>query len=86
MRALLALLALGPLSGCVLGQGVYDSEALNQCRALPTPDERLQCERDARDASSDRHYNDDRGMVQKGPYMLPKELCPAEDEDACDFD
>ncbi|MCF6328846.1 MAG: hypothetical protein L3J02_03490 [Henriciella sp.] len=86
MRALFILLALALLSGCVLVQDAYDSENLKQCRALPTPDERLQCERDAHDASSDRRYNDDRGMVQKGCYVLPKDLCPAEDEHTCDFD
>jgi len=86
MKITACLAALLFLSSCALGQNVYDSESIKQCRALPTPNERLQCERDARDASSDRRYDEARGMTRKGRYTLPEDLCPAEDEDACDFD
>ena len=86
MRTLLALAALTLLPACVLAQDAYDSESLKQCRELPTPQERLQCERDDHDARSDRRYNNERGMVEKGHYTFPRSLCPTDDDDACDFD
>ena len=85
MRRALALIVLLALPACVVGQGAYDTHARTQYQSLPTSQERLQCERDARDAASDRRYNQERGTVQKGRYTLPADVCPAEDEDACDF-
>lgn len=85
MRAALVIAALLTLPACVIGQGAYDDYARTQCDQLPTPNERLQCERDAADAASDRRYNEQRGTVQRGRYTLPADVCPAEDEDACDF-
>ena len=37
------------LGGCALGQDLYDERRIDECRELPTPDERLDCERSARD-------------------------------------
>ena len=40
------------LTGCALGQNVYDDRRIAECRELPTPNERLDCERTARDAAA----------------------------------
>lgn len=40
------------LGGCALGQDLYDHRRIDECRELPTPNERLDCERRARDAAS----------------------------------
>lgn len=37
------------LGGCALGQDLYDDRRIDECRELPTPNERLDCERGARD-------------------------------------
>ena len=34
---------------CALGQDLYEDRRIDECRDLPTPNERLDCERDARD-------------------------------------
>lgn len=47
--AIIALSLIGILAGCALGQDIYDERRINECRELPTPDERLNCERNARD-------------------------------------
>ena len=55
MRAALSLLAVSALlGGCALGQDIYDERRVQECRELPTPDERRSCERAARDAEMDR--------------------------------
>lgn len=51
------LIALLGLSGCSIFQGVYDYEARNACRDLPTIDERLACERAADDAARERRQD-----------------------------
>ena len=40
------------LAGCALGQDMYDARQIEECRERPTPDERLDCERAARDDAS----------------------------------
>ncbi|MCR9196913.1 MAG: hypothetical protein NXH88_19415 [Hyphomonas sp.] len=40
------------LAGCALGQDMYDDRRIDECRELPTPNERLDCERAARDEAS----------------------------------
>lgn len=86
MRSLLIIAILALLASCELVQDSYDDETIRQCRAQPTPGDRLQCERDATDAAQDRELNRQRGMIEKDRYVLPAELCPADDKDACDFD
>lgn len=55
MRAAIGLLALSAvLTGCAIGHDIYDERRIHECRELPTPDERLTCERAARDAELDR--------------------------------
>lgn len=40
------------IGGCAIGQDLYDNRRIDECRELPTPNERLDCERDARDQST----------------------------------
>lgn len=40
------------LGGCALGQDLYDDRRIDECRQLPTPNERLDCERAARDEAA----------------------------------
>jgi len=47
--AILVLMLCGMLAGCALGQDLYDERRVDECRELPTPNERLDCERVARD-------------------------------------
>lgn len=55
MRAAISLVALSVLvAGCAIGQDIYDQRRIQECRDLPTPDERLSCERDVRDAEMNR--------------------------------
>lgn len=51
-RAILAVSLIGILAGCALGQDLYDERRIDECRELPTPDERLTCERNARDEAA----------------------------------
>jgi len=52
MKALLVSLCLcSLLGGCAIGQDIYDDRQIEECRDLPTPNERVQCERDVRDAA-----------------------------------
>lgn len=55
-RILLGTLCLVLLGGCALGQDVYDERQLDECRELPTPNERLDCERTVRDGFTDRRH------------------------------
>nr|WP_156780859.1 hypothetical protein [Hyphomonas sp. Mor2] len=50
----MALCLCGLMGGCALGQELYDARRIDECRELPTPNERLDCERTARDAASVR--------------------------------
>lgn len=53
MKRILLLFCLMPaLGGCVIGQQIYDERRLDECRELPTADERRTCEREARDAEA----------------------------------
>ena len=53
MKAVLLSVGLcGLLAGCALGQDIYDDRRIDECRELPTPNERLDCERAARDDAS----------------------------------
>lgn len=55
MKALTAaLLALALLGGCEILQHSYDHQARKECQNLPTPDERLACDRAASDAERAR--------------------------------
>ncbi len=76
-------LALLGLSGCALGQDIYDDEAKRQCRELPTAEERLQCERDRFDAERDRELQAQRGLIQQDRYLIPADICRTGEEDAC---
>jgi len=50
MRAALLSVSLCVLLGaCAIGQDIYDDRRIDECRELPTPNERLDCERAARD-------------------------------------
>jgi|GEM_PF-6142878 len=40
------------LGGCAIGQDIYDHRRIDECRELPTPNERLDCERAARDEAA----------------------------------
>ncbi len=51
---LLALAAPILLAGCSVLQSSYDSQRRMECRDLPTPDERLACDRAASDAERKR--------------------------------
>lgn len=42
----------GLLSACAIGQDVYDQQQIEECRDLPTPNERLDCERAVRDEAA----------------------------------
>ncbi len=37
------------LGACAIGQDLYDDRRIDECRDLPTANERLVCEREARD-------------------------------------
>jgi len=50
--AIASLLISTMLGGCAIGQHAYDNRQLDECRELPTPDERRTCERTVRDAAS----------------------------------
>lgn len=53
MKSALLVLALsGLISGCALGQDIYDDRRVDECRELPTPDARRDCERAARDEAA----------------------------------
>ena len=53
MKSLILILGLvSLLGGCAIGQDIYDNRRLDECRDLPTPDERRDCERAARDHSA----------------------------------
>ena len=56
MKCALLIATLG-LAGCSLVQGMYDAEAIDACRELPTVDERLACERAAEDAARARRQD-----------------------------
>lgn len=55
---LAALMVLPVLGGCELLQGSYDSQVRSECRELPTPDERLACDRAATDAERQRRADE----------------------------
>ncbi len=53
MKSALTIICLGAmLGGCALGQDLYDDRRIDECRELPTPNERLDCERAARDEAA----------------------------------
>lgn len=53
MKAIVLSLGLcSLLAGCALGQDIYDDRRIDECRELPTPNERLDCERTVRDEAS----------------------------------
>ena len=53
MRRVLGITLLcGLLASCAIGQDLYDERRIDECRDLPTPNERIDCERSARDAAS----------------------------------
>ena len=53
MRAAICITCLCVLiGGCAIGQDIYDNRRIDECRDLPTPNERIDCERAARDASA----------------------------------
>ena len=49
---LLVLMLSAMLASCALGQDLYDERRVDECRELPTPNERLDCERVARDEAA----------------------------------
>lgn len=50
MKSAILVLALsGLIAGCAIGQDMYDDRRVDECRELPTPDARRDCERAARD-------------------------------------
>lgn len=50
MKSAILLLALSVVvAGCALGQDIYDERRVDECRELPTPDARRDCERAVRD-------------------------------------
>ena len=51
-RAVLVLSLCALIAGCAIGQDLYDERRIDECRDLPTPNERIDCERTARDAAS----------------------------------
>lgn len=51
-RALSSLFICGLVASCAIGQDLYDERRIDECRDLPTPNERIDCERAARDAAS----------------------------------
>ncbi|MEL6862471.1 MAG: hypothetical protein AAGL11_11580 [Pseudomonadota bacterium] len=51
-RALLILSLCTLVASCAIGQDLYDERSVDECRDLPTPNERIDCERSARDAAS----------------------------------
>jgi hypothetical protein len=51
-RALICLGLCALLSACAIGQDIYDDRRIDECRDLPTPNERLDCERAARDEAA----------------------------------
>lgn len=55
-RILLGTFSLALLGGCAIGQDVYDDRQLDECRELPTSNERLDCERTVRDGFTDRRH------------------------------
>ena len=53
MKALATSIGLSCLlGGCALGQDIYDDRRIAECRDLPTPNERMDCERNARDEAA----------------------------------
>jgi len=86
MKIATALIGLAALTGCTLVIDAEEADRIKQCQQLPTVDERQTCERAASDALDDRYYNEQRGMIETDRYTLPKDVCPVEDDDACDFD
>ncbi len=50
--AVLILMLSGMLASCALGQDLYDDRRVDECRELPTPDARRDCERVARDEAA----------------------------------
>lgn len=53
MKSAILLLALSAIvSGCALGQDMYDDRRIDECRELPTPDARRDCDRVARDEAA----------------------------------
>jgi hypothetical protein len=53
-RAVLLIISAAILGGCALVQDEYDRQSLDECRENPAPNERLECERRAHDAASER--------------------------------
>lgn len=51
-RALLCISLSALLGACAIGQDIYDDRRIDECRELPTPNERLDCERAARDEAT----------------------------------
>ena len=53
MKAAILVLTLSAIvGGCALGQDIYDERRVDECRELPTPDARRDCERAARDEAA----------------------------------
>jgi len=53
MKSAILLLALSAIvAGCAIGQDIYDDHRVDECRELPTPDERRDCERTVRDEAA----------------------------------
>lgn len=50
--AILVLVLSATIAGCALGQDMYDNRRVDECRELPTPDARRDCERAARDEAA----------------------------------
>ena len=51
-RAFGSLLICSLIASCAIGEDLYEERRTNECRDLPTPNERIDCERAARDAAS----------------------------------
>lgn len=54
MKTCICVVALLLLPGCMLAQDAYDDRAQDECRELPTPDERLACDRAVHDRALKR--------------------------------
>ena len=53
MKSAVLLLALSAIvAGCAIGQDLYDDRRVDECRELPTPDARRDCERAAHDEAA----------------------------------
>ena len=86
MKTIAALICLTTLTGCALVIDREEADRIKQCQELPTPGERRLCEQAASDSMNDRYYNEQRGMVKKDRYTLPRDICETGDKYACDFD